>query len=163
PVFASASSQNIVAYTRGGDSALWQGPYLAAEAFPFKVTGSPKARANAWTAIQGIRPLRVVTGNNLPARCLVPVSWQFASAITTEEASHGIFNGSVDGQSFRWVGGTSRDQYSGVFFGLGVAYDMVDDPNVRAFIGGEVTALLGYLLDHNWFVQMPDFSISAVF
>src|SRR5262249_43780321 len=163
PVFASATSQNIVAYTRGGDSALWTGHYLAAEAFRYKVTGSSEALANVWTALRGIRSLRAVTGNNLLARCLVPVTWQFASAITTEEASHGIYNGSVDGHSFRWVGETSRDQYSGVFFGLGVAYDMVDDPGVRAFISNEVTELLEYLLDHNWFVLMPDFSISAVF
>src|SRR5262249_10752371 len=163
PVFASASSQTIGAYTGGGDSALWTSHYLAAEAFRYKVTGSPEALASVWTALRGIRSLRVVTGNNLLARCLVPVNWQFASAITNEEASHGIYNGTVDGQSFKWVGGTSRDQYSGVFFGLGVAYDMVDDSSVRSFISGEVTALLQYLLDHNWFVQMPDFSISAVF
>jgi hypothetical protein len=163
PIFASATSQNIVAYTRGGDSAIWTGHYLAAEAFRYKVTGSPDALANVWTALRGIRSLRAVTGNNLLARCLVPVNWQFASAITNEEASHGIFNGTVDGQQFKWVGGTSRDQYSGVFFGLGVAYDMVDDAAVRAFIGDEVTGLLGYLIDHDWAVIMPDFSISTVF
>jgi hypothetical protein len=163
PVFASATSQNIVAYTRGGDSAIWTGHYLAAEALRYKVTGSPDALANVWSALRGIRSLRVVTGNNLLARCLVPVNWQFASAITNEEASHGIFNGTVDGQQFKWVGGTSRDQYSGVFFGLGVAYDMVDDPSVRAFISNEVTGLLGYLIDHDWAVIMPDFSISTVF
>ncbi|HKF55499.1 MAG TPA: hypothetical protein VKJ45_08655 [Blastocatellia bacterium] len=163
PVFASATSQNIVAYTRGGDSAIWTGHYLAAEAFRYKVTGSPDALANVWSALRGIRSLRVVTGNNLLARCLVPVNWQFASAITNEEASHGIFNGTVDGQQFKWVGGTSRDQYSGVFFGLGVAYDVVDDATVRAFISNEVTGLLSYLIDHDWAVIMPDFSISTVF
>jgi hypothetical protein len=163
PVFASASSQEIVAYTRGGDSALWTGHYLAAEAFRYKVTSAPDALANVWTALRGIRSLRVVTGNNLLARGLVPVNWQFASAITTEEATHGIYDGTVDGQSFKWVGQTSRDQYSGVFFGLGVAYDMVDDPSVRAFISNEMTGLLGYLIDHDWAVIMPDFSISTVF
>jgi len=163
PVFRSAAAQNIVGYTRGGDSALWTGHYLAAEAFRYKVTGSPDAFASVWTALRGIRSLRVVTGNNLLARCLVPLNWQFASAITREEASHGIYNGTVDGQAFKWVGDTSRDQYSGVFFGLGVAYDLVDDPSVRSFISNEVTSLLGYLLDHNWFVLMPDFSISTVF
>jgi hypothetical protein len=163
PVFASASSQAIVAYTRGGDSALWTGHYLAAEAFRYRVTGSADALANVWTALRGIRSLRVVTGNNLLARCLVPVNWQFASAITNEEASHGVYNGTVDGQSFKWIGQTSRDQYSGVFFGLGVAYDMVDDASVRAFISNEVTGLLGYLMDHEWAVIMPDFSISTVF
>jgi hypothetical protein len=163
PVFASASSQDIVAYTRGGDSALWTGYDLAAEAFRYKVTGSPEALANVWTALRGIRSLRVVTGNNLLARCLVPVNWQFASAITSEEANHGIYIGTVDGQSFKWVGQTSRDQYSGVFFGLGLAYDMVDDASVRAFISNEVTSLLEYLIDRDWVVILPDFSISTVF
>jgi hypothetical protein len=163
PIFASATSQNIAAYTRGGDSALWTGHYLAAEAFRYKVTSSPEALANVWTALRGIRSLRVVTGNNLLARCLVPVNWRFASSITQEEAAHGIYNGTVDGQSFKWIGQTSRDQYSGVFFGLGVAYDMVDDASVRAFISNEVTGLLNYLVDHDWAVFMPDFSISTVF
>jgi hypothetical protein len=34
PTFASATSNQIVGYTRCGDSALWTGAYLAAEAFP---------------------------------------------------------------------------------------------------------------------------------
>lgn len=163
PIFASASSQEIVAYTRGGDSATWTGHYLAAEAFRYKVTASPDALANVWKALRGIRALRVVTGTNLLARCLVPTDWPFASSITHEEAGHGIYSGTVDGQSYQWVAGTSRDQYAGVFFGLGVAYDMVEDPSVRAFIHAEVTALLSFLLDNSWAVVMPDHSVSTVF
>ena len=53
PVFANVSSQEIVAYTRGGDSALWTGHYLAAEAFRYKVTSAPGALANVWTALRG--------------------------------------------------------------------------------------------------------------
>jgi hypothetical protein len=169
PIFASASSQQIVAYTRGADSAIWTGHYLAAEAFRYKVTGSPDALANVWSALHGIHSLRVVTGtgflsgSGLLARCLMPTDWPFASSIMHEEAGHGIFNGTVDGKSYFWVGGTSRDQYSGVFFGLGVAYDMVDDAGARSFIRDEVTALLNFLLNNNWAVIMPDFSISTVF
>lgn len=163
PIFASASSQEIVAYTRGGDSAIWTGHYLAAEAFRYKVTASPDALTNVWRALDGIRALRVVTGTNLLARCLVPADWAFASSITHEEAGHGIYNGTVDGRGYLWVGETSRDQYSGVLFGLGVAYDMVDEPSVRAFIQTEVTALLNFLLDHNWAVVMPNRSISTIF
>jgi hypothetical protein len=163
PVFASPSSQTIVAYTRGGDSATWTGHYLAAEAFRFKVTGSQDALANVWKALKGIRALRVVTGTDLLARCLVPPDWTFAASITNEEAGHGIYTGTVDGQSFKWVGGTSRDQYAGVFFGLAVAFDMVDDPTVRSFIQTEVTAHLNFLLDNDWAVVLPDHSISTVF
>jgi len=169
PIFASSSSQQIVAYTRGADSAIWTGHYLAAEAFRYKVTGSPDALANVGTALRGIRSLRVVTGSGyltgsgLLARCLMPTDWPFASSIMHGEAGHGIFNGTVDGKSYFWVGGTSRDQYSGVFFGLGVAYDMVDQADVRAFIRNEVTELLNFLLRNDWAVIMPDFSISTVF
>lgn len=163
PIFASASSQEIVGYTRGGDSAIWTGHYLAAEAFRYKVTASPEALANVLKALHGIRALRVVTGSDLLARCLVPIDWPFASSITHEEAGHGIYTGMVDGQSYRWVGETSRDQYAGVFFGLGVAYDMVETPEVRALIHDEVTALLDFLLEHNWAVVMPNHSISTVF
>jgi len=163
PIFASASSSEIVSYTRGGDSATWTGHYLAAEAFRYRVTASPDALANVWAALRGLRSLRVVTGTDLLARCLVPTDWRFASSITHEEAGHGIHNGTVDGRAYQWVGGTSRDQYTGVFFGLGVAYDMVEDPSVRAFIQTEVTALLNFLLDNNWVVVMPDRSVSTVF
>lgn len=163
PIFASRTSEQIVAYTRGGDSATWTGHYLAAEAFRYKVTGSPDALANVWAALGGIRSLRVVTGTDVLARCLVPTDWPFASSITHEEAGHGIYTGTVDGRSYQWVGHTSRDQYTGVFFGLGVAYDMVEDPTVRVFIQTEVTALLSFLLDNNWSVVMPDHSVSTVF
>jgi hypothetical protein len=163
PVFASSTSNTIVGYTRGADSAIWTGHYLAAEAFRFKVTGAADALNNVRNALAGIRALRVVTGIDVLARCLVPVDWPFASSITTEEASHGIFQGTVDGKSYYWVGGTSRDEYSGVFFGLGVAYDMVDDPDVRSTIQNEATALLNFLLSTFWTVVMPDFSISTTF
>jgi hypothetical protein len=64
---------------------------------------------------------------------------------------------------FYWVGGTSRDQYSGVFFGLGVAYDLVTDPQVRTAIVSVTSLLLDFLRGHNWSVTMPDGSISTTF
>jgi hypothetical protein len=163
PIYASPTSDQIVAYTRGGDAALWTGHYLAAEAFRYKVTGSADALANVQAALNGIRSLRLVTRTNVLARTLVPTDWQYASSITTQEAANGIFNGSIDGTSYYWVGNTSRDEYCGVFFGLGVAYDMVDDPTVKAFIQTEVTSLLSFLLKTAWTVIMPNFSISTSF
>ena len=52
PVFASSDPEspeysNIVGYTRAGDSAIWTGHYLAAEAFRFQVTRSPDASARS--------------------------------------------------------------------------------------------------------------------
>ena len=50
-----------------------------------------------------------------------------------------------------------------MFFGLGVAYDLVDDANVRTAIGSLVTLLLDFLRGHNWFVTMPNGAVSTTF
>ncbi|MGI8741598.1 MAG: hypothetical protein ACR2NN_03305 [Bryobacteraceae bacterium] len=161
PVFSATDSSQIVAYTRCGDSAIWTGHYLAAEAFRYKVTGSQDALANVKTAITGIKTLSDVTGYNLLARCLVPLSSPYAQSIMMEERHNGIYINSAAQEL--WAGNTSRDQYSGVFFGLAVAYDMVDDAGVRSSIKDEVTLLLDYLRGHNWSPTMPNGSISTTF
>src|SRR5713101_2535870 len=159
PVFASADSDQIVGYTRCGDSALWTGHYLAAEAFRYKVTQSPDALNNVKQAIAGLKALADVTGTNLLARCIVAENSPFAAGIQSEEAQNGIHIASP----WIWVGNTSRDEYSGVIFGLGVAYDMVDDPGVKSSISDLVTRLVRFLTGHNWSVVMPDGSISTTF
>jgi len=159
PVYASAASDQIVGYTRCGDSAIWTGHYLAAEAFRYKVTHAPESLANAIRAIAGIKGLLDVTGTNLLARCLIPANSPYAAGIQSEEAQNGIHVT----PDYIWVGNTSRDQYSGVMFGLGVAYDMIDEPGVRASIADIVTRLIDFLRGHNWSVAMPDGSISTTF
>jgi hypothetical protein len=169
PVFASATSTEVARYTRGGDSAIWTGHYLAAEAFRYRVTRSPEALRNVKRTVRGIRALVDVTGANVLARCLVPVKWEESvdgKAIITEEAGHGVYRGTVRGQPHYWIGNTSRDQYCGVFFGLAVAYDMVteaDDPKVRVLARGVVTRLLNELLERDWAVVMPNGRVSTLF
>jgi hypothetical protein len=161
PVFASPDSELIVSYTHCGDSAIWTGHYLAGEAFRYNVTGSAEALDNVKAALAGIASLLNVTGTNLLARCLVPASSPDAKAIIQEESPNGIYQNTQFG--YYWIGNTSRDQYSGVFFGLGVAYDLVDDPEVRKTIASLVTVLLDFLRGHNWFVTMPNGTISTTF
>lgn len=163
PIFVAPDSDQITGYTRCGDSAIWTGHYLAAEAFRYKVTGSADALANAKGALNGLTLLTDVTGTDLLARCAVPVASDFASGIAQEEAANGVWFGSAGGQAYMWIGNTSRDQYSGVFFGLGVAYDMIDDADVRAQASALATRLLQPLIDHLWNVVMPDGSISTTF
>src|SRR3989475_6539724 len=168
PVFASSdpASQGysqIVGYARAGDSAIWTGHYLAAEAFRYQVTRSPDALANARLALRGIHSLLEITGTDVLARCLVPTSSPYAAAIQQEEAGNGIYYNTLGDQPYFWIGKTSRDQYSGVVFGLSVAYDMIDDPGVRDLVRQDLTRILNYLLDHNWNVVMPDGKISTTF
>ena len=161
PVYDSATGNTIVDYTRCGDSAIWTGHYLAAEAFRYNVTNDPDALANAQSAIAGIQSLVDVTGTNLLARCKFPASSPYAASIKGEENHNGIYSNDATGDS--WVGNTSRDQYSGVFFGLAVAYDMVSDAPTRANISALVTQMLDFLRNHAWTVVMPDGTISTTF
>src|ERR1700730_14571965 len=57
PVYATPDSDQIASYTRYGDSALWTGHYLAAEAFRYKVTQAPDALSNVQAEIDGITGL----------------------------------------------------------------------------------------------------------
>ena len=71
PMYASAASTQITGYTRCGDSALWTGAYLAAEAFRYKAEASADALNNVKAALAGLKSLADVTGDNRLARCLV--------------------------------------------------------------------------------------------
>ena len=159
----SAAYNTVTSYTRCRDSAIWTGHYLAAEAFRYEVTGSSDALTNLQRALAGIRSLREVTGTDVLARCLFPTDSPYAADLTTENKDLGIYQGMYAGQSYDWVGNTSRDQYSGVFFGLGIAYDMVEDDSVRSDVGGEVARLLNNLIANRWSVVMPDGTISTSF
>jgi hypothetical protein len=163
PVFASPVSDQITGYTRAADSLVWTGHYLAAESFRYRVTASPEAFDNVRRAITSIRALNDITGTSLMARCLIPVDSIYAPGIITEESHHGIYRNFLNGQEYYWLGNTSRDQYSGAMFGLGVAYDMVENAEIRSQISSLVTRMLDFLIAHGWNVVMPDGSIGATF
>lgn len=163
PQFASPDSQEIVAYAHGGDAAIWTGHYLAAESYRYAVTKSPDALANVKRALAGLRLLAEITGNGLLARCAFPATWKYAQSVIEEERRHGIYYRVINGDTYVWIGNTSRDQYSGVFFGLGVAYDLVEDAQARDEIKTITTRLLDYLLDKNWQVTLPGGEISTIF
>jgi uncharacterized protein (TIGR03437 family) len=87
-----------------------------------------------------------VTGDNRLARCLVSSNWPYAAGIANEEASNGIHQN----PPWIWVDNTSRDQIVGAFFGLGVAFDLVDDQTVRTGASDLVTRLIGFISRHQW-------------
>jgi hypothetical protein len=162
PIF-SKDGTLIVNYTRCGDSALFTGLYLAAEAYRFRATGSPDAMSNLRGALAGLQLLVDVTGNDGVARCAVPADSPYAAGIRSEEAPNGVYSATINGKPWLWIGKTSRDQYTGAFFGLSVAYDLIPDPLVRTPAAGLVTRLLNQLLRTSWNVTMPDGSISTTF
>ena len=161
PDYSTLSSRG---YTQAADNAIWTGHYLAAESFRYAVTGSPEAFSNLQRALSGITALIDVTGTDLLARFLMPLSSPYASSVLGEEAArHGQYNTTYAGQEYGWLGSTSRDQYSGAFFGLGVAYSLVSDPAIRDEIRSDVSRMLSFLVRNGWNVRMPDGTISTTF
>jgi uncharacterized protein (TIGR03437 family) len=156
PMYATPASNQIVGYTRCGDSALWTGAYLAAEAFRYNVTRSADALNNVKTALAGLKGLADVTGDNRLARCMVLAASPFAAGIESEEAANTIHQN----PPWIWVDNTSRDQVVGAFFGLGAAYDVVDDATVRSDIADLATRLIGFIAQHQW---SPNDDISNTF
>jgi uncharacterized protein (TIGR03437 family) len=146
PIYASPTSDQIIDYTDCGDSALWTGAYLAAEAFRYNVTQAADALNNVRSALAGLKALSDVTGDNRLARCMVPVNSPYAASIASQESSNTI----NQSPSWIWVGNTSRDEVVGAFFGLGAAFDLVNDASVRSDISDLATRLLGYIADHEW-------------
>src|SRR5262249_47581055 len=49
-----------------------------------------------------------------------------------------------------WLDNTSRDQVVGAFFGLGAAFDLVDDASVKQGIADLATRLTGFISRHQW-------------
>lgn len=146
PYYTTPASNDLAGYSRCGDSALWTGAYLAAESFRYRVTQSPDALKNVRAALAALKGLVDVTGDGRLARCMVPSASPFAPGIASEEAQNGI-NASPP---WIWVNHTSRDQVVGVFFGLGAAYDFVDDTRVRSEASELVTRLARYIAGHQW-------------
>lgn len=153
----------VTGFTRCGDSAIWTGHYLAAEVFRYQVTKHPDALRTALGAMAGIKGLVDVTGNNTLARCFVPKDSPYAASIVQEESHHAINDGTCLGRPCHWIGNTSRDQYIGVFFGLAVAWELIDDVGVRNTVRDLVTRLLDRLIDDDWAIKGPNGDISTVF
>jgi hypothetical protein len=155
PVYASPVSGEITGYSRGGDSALWTAFYLAAEAFRWHATHDAEALERAGMAMAGLEELVDVTGTDTLARAAVPAGAAMAAGMLREEGHNGVYPGWLNGAAWKWVGGTSRDQYLGVFFGLEAASERVDDAALQGRARQLCARLTRRLLRDGWQIRMP--------
>ena len=163
PIFEAAGSGILRTYDNGGDSAIWTGHYLAAESYRYAVTRDIAALNNIRNALTGIENLRVVTGTGLLARFYMPTDTPYVEAMARAVQDGSRFEGTLNGAPHYFIAYTSRDQYSGIMFGLSVVFELVDDPGVRTRAANEVTQHLNFLIQNNWNVVNPDGHISTTF
>ncbi|MCC6158491.1 MAG: hypothetical protein IT350_10595 [Deltaproteobacteria bacterium] len=158
-VFTSDDRDEAEWYFDLGDSCIWTGTYLASQALRYHVTGDAQAKANAIKAASSLsRHLHVTGRPGFIARYVGPQSdptyGDVAANCVNDENWHCVDSGEFDGDF--WIGNTSRDQYTGWFFGMSLAYDLVDDETMRAQIESDVAEVLDELIDTDWWITDVD-------
>ncbi len=140
-------------YQGQGDSTIFTGMYLASQAQRYAVTGEEEAKQNAINAVQTLHHhLRITGRKGFVARYAAPAKPPFIPS--REECKKIKMCRLVDGgtyDGYYYLGDTSRDQYDGYFYGMAIAYDLVDDEETRATIKADVREVIDalYKQGHN--------------
>jgi hypothetical protein len=141
-------------YFDWNDSCEWTGLYLGSQAMRYHITGDAQAKTNA------IRVVSYLSGNLHITQTLGFIARYWAEQDSliyggdawcddpAQARCHRIETGDFAGNW--WWGETSRDMYNGWFFGMSVAFDLVDDEPMRQIIRDDITHVLTTLMDQNW-------------
>ena len=156
------ASHTIVESAEGlGDSCIWTGTYLGSQAMRYYVTGEPVAKDNVIKTFRALDGYLHVTG----APGYIARYWGRQDSIEYEkekngDGCHAVNEGPYAGDF--WLGNTSRDQYTGWFFGMSLAYDLVDDDWLKNEIRADVKDVIDMLMDRNWNITAEDGKPSKV-
>jgi hypothetical protein len=141
-----------------GDSTIWTGTYLASQSMRYHVTGNTQAKTNAMRMVRTLSGHLHATGTpGYIARYWAPktsIAYYGDEWCDTQERCHHMEEGPFAGDW--WWGETSRDQYTGWFLGMSLAYDLVDDEETRAIIKADVGEVVGKLIEHQWKIIAED-------
>jgi hypothetical protein len=126
------------------DCAIWTGVLLGAQCMRLAATADPAARDEARRLLGGLRALTEVTGvPGYYARCLARRAEPWSREGGTWHPGAGKWAG------YRWKGDTSKDQYSGVIFGLGLAATLAVDAEIKAGARDQLGWLADFLLKND--------------
>ncbi len=163
--FASEEDPIVVAYHDLGDSTIWTGNYVAAEAYRYAVTGDRQAKAFGLRGVECLLAMEEV--NEKPgfiSRWVGPAEPPFLhGSCDPEHDCHVVTVGPYAGNF--WLGNTSSDQYLGWWYGLSHAYDLLldketDEP-VRRRIRGAIRRVMDTLRREDYLIIDPDGTVST--
>lgn len=144
----------VIGFGTYGDCAIWNGAYLASQAFRFAVNQSPKAMNNIKRSLGGIENLLGVNGfSGLLSRSAQPVNSPAGQSLLKQKKPYDY--DIVDYKGEKWISlhekkGITRDQYTGVIFGLSITYDVIDDPQIKKKAAHLYKMMLDYIIKNNW-------------
>jgi len=130
-----------------GDSTIWTGMYLAAQSLRYMATGDAQARDEVLRIAAYLHIVKEITdtpGYVARFAALDQEPWN------KEYAKGGKVLGTGTYEGYFWVDNTSRDQYTGWWLGLSLAYEAVDDSDMRTTIRADFKDVIDNLLANNW-------------
>lgn len=139
-----SSSQTVSSDNDG----LWTAMYVAAEAFRYRVTGEPDARANARQGMNALMRLESITGiSGFPARSFIRIG-------TDAQPADGEWHDTSDRQ-WRWKGDTSSDEIVGHYFAYPIYYDLVAEETEKPALRAAIARITSHILDHDYQLVGP--------
>ena len=138
-----------------GDSMIWTGMYMGSQALRFAVAPEDAARDEVIRLVGYMHNNLLMTEtpgyigryadrDESPFNCGYP-------------DGHGWkVRGKGEWEGYYWVHETSRDQYSGYMWGMGLAYQHIDDEATRAIIREDLRSVIQMLEDNNWHITDED-------
>ncbi len=143
-------------YDGQGDSTIHTGMYLASQAFRYAVTGEEEAEDNALRAARALHHHLRVTGRpGYIARYAGPHKPPYYDPTDepckSEKRCHLAEGGTYEG--CYWLGDTSRDQYDGWFFGIAIAYELVDNEKLRLLVRSDMKEVIDHLEIANFIIR----------
>jgi hypothetical protein len=144
----------IIGYAHTADSAIFTGIYLGSQAFRFAVTRSIESYNGVLKGMEGVENLLGVNGfTGLLSRSAAPMGSLAAKSMASRKSREDWKVVNYKGQQWmnlHQTNGISRDQYSGVIFGLALVHDLVDDPDIRNKAKRFIRIMLDYLISVKW-------------
>ncbi len=139
----------VIGHRGVGDSAIWTGTYLGAEALKLKATGSADARQNIRDIVDTLHLWFNITGDpGVLARWAAPAGQHSGTGLDCTDPLEHHCGITYDGQTYDYQGHISRDQYQGVMLGYALAYEALgpQDEATRALIREDVVELVEELM-----------------
>jgi len=139
-------------YLRGtGDSCIWTGMYLGAQSLRYMATGDAQALDEVERIAPYTHTLLDITGvPGFVARYAAPDEdpWnrQYPDTHSHKVLGVGEYEGAF------WVDHTSRDQYTGWFYGKTLAYDALPDGDLRDQQCEDLSAVIDALISNHWLI-----------
>eukprot|EP01022_Parablepharisma_sp_SALTPOND_P016707 TRINITY_DN250_c0_g1_i4.p1 TRINITY_DN250_c0_g1~~TRINITY_DN250_c0_g1_i4.p1 ORF type:complete len:452 (-),score=31.72 TRINITY_DN250_c0_g1_i4:54-1409(-) len=133
----------------------WTGIYLGSQALRFAVTKEPEARENVIKMVHTLSGhLHVTNTRGYIARYWGPqksIVYKGDQWCQTQKRCRKVTEGKYAGDF--WMGETSKDEYTGWFFGMSLAYDLIDDAETKEIIKNDLTEVVDKLIEDGWIIN----------